>query len=519
MLFNSFEFILCFLPLTLGAYFACRAGGWLRGSVAVLAIASVAFYAWWDWRNLFILGGSIVFNFMVGRRTAERDARARAWLVAGIAGNLLLLVFFKYWDFFAVNVSSATGREVGLLKLALPLGISFFTFTQIAFLLDTWRGKAREYRFLQYVLFVSYFPHLIAGPIIHHGQFMPQLSRRFGWAKIADDFGLGLLVFTLGLAKKVLLADNIAPHANAAFQAAADGRALDPTTAWTGVLAYTLQLYFDFSGYSDMAVGLSKMLGINLPINFNAPYRATSMIDFWRRWHMSLSRFLRDYLYIPLGGNRHGPARRYVNLLATMVLGGFWHGAGWTFIIWGAIHGVALSLNHLWRTSGPRAWLRVPGPLRAIIGWALTFSVAIFGWVYFRAHDVPSAHRLFAAMAGLTWAAIWELLGAAQVSFATVWALGWRDCLLATLGLAATMPPAHGLTSQMQFLLGLPWLLALSVGGPTALSLACLVRRDVGARAFLVRTRGVVLVTAIAVLFFACLGKLNHATEFLYFQF
>jgi D-alanyl-lipoteichoic acid acyltransferase DltB (MBOAT superfamily) len=519
MLFNSFEFVLYFLPATLVAYHACRAGGRLRASVAVLAAASVFFYAWWDWRNLFILGASIVFNYAVGRRISERGPRARSWLVAGVAGDLVALGFFKYWGFFAGNVAWATGWQAPLLQVALPLGISFFTFTQIAFLVDAWRGSAREYRFVDYVLFVSYFPHLIAGPIIHHKQFMPQLARRFPPWKVADDLALGLAIFVLGLGKKVLLADNLSGVANAAFGAAAKGQPLDPVTAWAGVGAYTLQLYFDFSGYSDMAVGLSKMLGINLPINFNAPYRATSMIDFWRRWHMTLSRFLRDYLYIPLGGNRRGRARRYLNLLATMVLGGLWHGAGWTFVIWGAIHGLALAANHAWRETAPRAWYRVPAPLRSLLGWALTFSVVMLGWVYFRSHDVAAAHRLLSAMAGVSRETLHSFAGSAYSGLQVLATLGWRDLAFTLLGVAPMAADAWGIAANVRLAFAAPFLLALSIFGPTALALACGVRRAGASPRRAVRACAHAAVVLLAILSFACLGFMNNATEFLYFQF
>jgi D-alanyl-lipoteichoic acid acyltransferase DltB (MBOAT superfamily) len=519
MLFNSFEFVLYFFPATLVLYHACHASGRLRTGVAVLALASLGFYAWWDWRNLFVLGASIAFNFAAGRGIAAGGRSARAWLVAGVAGDLAVLGFFKYWNFFAANAAAVTGWKTPLVDIALPLGISFFTFTQIAFLVDTWRGKAREYRLLEYVLFVSYFPHLIAGPIIHHRQFMPQLARRFPAWKVADDFALGLAVFVLGLSKKVLVADNIAPVANAAFGAAAQGHALDPVTAWAGVIAYTLQLYFDFSGYSDMAVGLSKMLGINLPINFNAPYRASSMVEFWRRWHMTLSRFLRDYLYIPLGGNRLGAPRRYANLLATMVLGGLWHGAGWTFVIWGAIHGTALAMNHLWRSVAPAAWMRMPATARNALGWVLTFGVVVLGWVYFRSHDVPSAHRLLGAMASVSKASILSFAGSAYASLATLVSLGWRDLVPTLLGVAAIVPESFGIPAPVRFALAVPFLLASAMFGPTALVLACRVRRAAGAPRLAARMPAYAAIVALAILFFACLGHMNNATEFLYFQF
>ena len=519
MLFNSFEFVLFFLPATLLAYHACRAGGLLRASVAVLAAASVFFYGWWDWRNLFILGASVLFNYGVGRRVAARGSQGRRWLVAGIAGDLALLGFFKYWNFFADNLAWATGWQAPVLRFALPLGISFFTFTQIAFLVDAWRGKAREYRLVDYVLFVSYFPHLIAGPIIHHKQFMPQLGRRFPAWKVLDDLALGLAIFVLGLGKKVLLADNVAGVANVAFGAAAQGQPVDPVTAWAGVAAYTLQLYFDFSGYSDMAVGLSKMLGINLPINFNAPYRSASMIEFWRRWHMTLSRFLRDYLYIPLGGNRRGRLRRYLNLLATMILGGLWHGAGWTFVIWGAIHGGALALNHWWRERAPAAWHAIPTPVRVLLGWFATFSVVMVGWVYFRSHDVAAAHRLLGAMGSLSGASILAFAATGYRELQTLWTLGWRDLGFAMVGVAPIMSDPFGVSPNVRFALAVPFLLGASIFGPTGLALACTFRRMGASPRLAARARACAAAVLLAVLAFVCLGHMNNATEFLYFQF
>jgi len=519
MLFNSFEFVLYFLPATVLAYYACRATGLVRASVLTLAVASLFFYGWWDWRNLFVLGTSIAFNHAVGRRVAARNATAYRWLVTGVAGNLLALGFFKYYDFFAVNVASLTGVAVPLLKIALPLGISFFTFTQIAFLVDTFQGKAREYRFPDYTLFVSYFPHLIAGPIIHHRQLIPQFKREHAWPRVLDDLAFGVLLFVLGLSKKVLVADNIAPYANVVFAAAAGDKPIDPVSAWTGVLAYTMQLYFDFSGYSDMAVGLSKMFGINLPINFNAPYRSTSMIDFWRRWHITLSHFLRDYLYIPLGGNRRGRVRRYVNLLVTMLLGGLWHGAGWTFVIWGAIHGTALAANHLWRSVSPRWWRDMPSKLGAILGWLLTFSTAVLAWVYFRAHDVASANRLLTAMFSAQPGILDKLASTLHDSMRMLKGLGPVDVAFTLLGASPTMLRGLGLIASVDILIVLPLLLVLSIAGPTALVLACRIRHRLARRGFLNQAAGVGAVALVALLFFVCLGRMNNATEFLYFQF
>ena len=519
MLFNSFEFLLFFLPLTLIVYHGCRAGGLVRTSIVTLALASVGFYAWWDWRNTLVLAASIAFNFATARLISRRSEPARAILAAGIVGNLLLLGYFKYWNFFAGNVNEFAQLHIPSLNVALPLGISFFTFTQIAFLVDTYRGLAREYSPVRYTLFAAYFPHLIAGPIIHHRQLIPQFDRRFVVAAKLDAFNLGLLVFVLGLSKKVLLADNLAEYANPVFSAAAKGFAIDAPSAWVGVLAYTLQLYFDFSGYSDMAVGLSKMFGINLPINFNTPYRATSVIEFWRRWHMTLSSFLREYLYIPLGGNRKGRTRRYINLLVTMLLGGLWHGAGWTFVIWGGIHGMALAVNHLWRAHLPTWWSGVPRSLSAAMGWLATFSAVVLAWVYFRAADVAAAHRLIEALFAFRqagWGGFLQAVGHAIDVFAS---FGWADRLFVALGPGAAMLPKHSLLPSMYGAFLIPLLLPVAIAGPNALALACSVRQWCRSNRAAQMIGGYVAVAFVALFFFACLSRLNNASDFLYFQF
>ena len=292
----------------------------------------------------------MVFNFSAGLVLSRAAAAHRhRLLVLAVAGDLALLGYFKYAGFLVGTADQFLGGAWPIPAIVLPLGISFFTLTQIAFLVDTARSQARDYKFTHYLLFVCYFPHLIAGPILHHKELMPQLDRadivRFSPRRLA----LGLSYFTIGLFKKTVIADALSPYVGRVFDGAAQGMAPSGAEAWGAVLAYTLQLYFDFSGYSDMAIGLARMFGVRLPLNFDSPYKAVSIIEFWRRWHMTLSRFLRDYLYIPLGGNRHGTVRRYVNLLLTMLIGGLWHGAGWNFMLWGGLHGLYLAVNHLWR--------------------------------------------------------------------------------------------------------------------------------------------------------------------------
>lgn len=399
MLFNSYAFIFCFLPVTLAGFFllarwsALLASGWL-------VLASLTFYGYWNVAYVPLLLLSIVFNFFMGVAISAATARRRWLLTAGLAANLVLLGYYKYADFFVVNLN-ALGAEFALHNVILPLGISFFTFTQIAFLVDVYQRKAAEFRFVHYCLFVTYFPHLIAGPVLHHHEMMPQFglaaTYRFNW----ENFAVGLTIFFIGLAKKVLIADSIGEYARPVFDAPGKGVALSAVDAWGGALAYTFQLYFDFSGYSDMAIGLSRMMGVKLPLNFASPYKAASIIEFWRCWHMTLSRFLRDYLYYPLGGNRKGAARRYINLMATMVLGGLWHGANWTFVVWGALHGGFLLINHAWRTLKQRlGYAQTGGRFARACAVMLTFLSVVVAWVYFRSDSIAHAHTILSAMAG-----------------------------------------------------------------------------------------------------------------------
>jgi alginate O-acetyltransferase complex protein AlgI len=392
VLFNSYAFVLAFLPVVVLGYFAI-ARFWALGANAYLAGASLFFYAWWRLDFLWILLGSVAVNYLIGHKLS-RDAAAgrtrRDALVLGIVFNLGLLGYFKYADFFISNVNAVAGADLPLLHVALPLGISFFTFTQIAYLVDAWKGKAAEYSATNYLLFVTFFPHLLAGPIIHHREMMPQFAdpklKRVDWENVAR----GLALFALGLAKKVLVADTLAPWANAGF---AQAHGLTFADAWITMLAYVMQLVFDFSGYTDMALGVALMLNIRLPINFDSPYRSADIQEFWRRWHITLSRFLRDYVYIPLGGNRGGEARMLVLFVVTFAIGGFWHGAAWTYVIWGTLHGVALVIVHLWRK------LRRPLPRPLAIG--VTFLFVSAALVVFRAPSLSDAGAILASVAGL----------------------------------------------------------------------------------------------------------------------
>lgn len=415
MLFTSTLFLTRFLPVVLALDWAAEALGRWRTRWVVLLLASLVFYADWRADHLPVLLGSVLFNYAVGRRLDAPRPGGRALLAFGVTGNLALLGAFKYAGFLALNAAGLLGgaglldpNSVRVPQIALPLGISFFTFTQIAYLVDCAHGRRGGHGPLEYALFVAFFPHLLAGPIIHHSELIPQFrtARRTLDAAVSDA-AEGAALFALGAAKKLLLADPLSPAADAAFSAAAGGAALDPGQAWLGALAYTFQLYFDFSGYSDMAVGLARLFGVRFPANFDSPYKATSITAFWRRWHMTLSRWLRDYLYIPLGGNRGGEWGRCRNLMLTMLLGGLWHGAHWNFVIWGGLHGAALVAAHLARhhLGGAGGTAPSAAPLsrlgrgaRAALSWAATFLFVTGAWVFFRAPTTEAAFSMLSAM-------------------------------------------------------------------------------------------------------------------------
>ena len=395
MLFNSYSFLLVFLPVTLAGFFLFGRLGQLAGATW-LAAASLFFYGWWDYRFLPLLLGSIIFNYGIAHLLVA-GKKSRPILVAAISANLLLLAYYKYAGFFVNTFTELMGWPRWAVHVVLPIGISFFTFTQIAFLVDTWQGKVKEKGFVNYLLFVTYFPHLIAGPVLHHKEMMPQFADPNIYRISSRAFSVGATIFCIGLAKKVLIADNLAPFVAPVFDG---GGAPNLLLAWSGVLAYAFQLYFDFSGYSDMAIGLSRLFGVRLPLNFDSPYKSSDIAEFWRRWHMTLSRFLRDYLYIPLGGNRHGTIRRAFNLMATMALGGLWHGSGWNFVLWGVLHGIFLIAHQLWTSIARRMAWPVDATWWRHTATFLTFLAVCFAWVFFRAIDLPSAGRVLLGMTG-----------------------------------------------------------------------------------------------------------------------
>ena len=387
MLFNSQAFIVCFLPIVLSLYYLFSASRPARQVVVILA--SIAFYAWWDVRFVPLLVGLTVANWLVAQWFGAWQAK---WIpVLGVVLNLAVLGLFKYADFFRGTVFGLLGQDWHPWDLILPLGISFFVFQKISYLIDLRRGDRHIYGFLDFCMFVMFFPQLIAGPLVRHNEIIHQFDLDPRREEMWENLSRGFILFIIGVAKKVIFADTLAMVADPLF-AKALGTPLSAAEAWTAAGAYTLQIYFDFAGYSDMAIGLALMFGLRIPFNFNAPYRALSVRDFWRRWHMTLSRFLRDYLYIPLGGNRCGPARQAVNVVATMLLGGLWHGANWTFVAWGGLHGAALAVNHVWESRGVR--------LPRAFAWVLTLLFVICGWVLFRSPDFTHAGQVLASMAG-----------------------------------------------------------------------------------------------------------------------
>ncbi len=401
MVFSSYAFLLVFLPLTLIGFYALRAAGLRRLSVTFLLLASLVFYGVWSVAHLVLLLASIAANYACGRFASSTapDRARRAAMIAGVIGNLSLIFWFKYLDFAGSNLAAALGADWTTKNILLPLGISFFTFQQIAYLVDCYKFRDGERRFRDYALFVGFFPQLIAGPIVHHRYTRPQFAALAERPINADYIPCGLMIFAMGLAKKTLVADPIARAIDPLWASAASGDPLGAVASWVAMIGYTLQIYFDFSGYCDMAIGLGLLLGVRLPVNFNSPYRAKSIIEFWRRWHVTLSSFLRDYVYIPLGGNRGGEVLRLRNIFLTMLIGGVWHGAAWTFVVWGAIHASLITANHAARIYIPQLD-RLKDPLSGVVKQAAMLFAVIIAWVYFRAEDVPSANRIIAGLVG-----------------------------------------------------------------------------------------------------------------------
>jgi D-alanyl-lipoteichoic acid acyltransferase DltB (MBOAT superfamily) len=523
MLFNSIGFIAGFFPVVLIGYFLLARGSHRLAALWV-ALSSVFFYGWWNYHYVPLLLVSVLFNyaagFLIARRVRRQDARmARLYLAGAITLNLVLLGYYKYAGFFVHSLDHLSGLHVAVQTIILPLGISFFTFTQIAFLVDTASGRVAEYDFIHYLLFVTYFPHLIAGPILHHAQMIPQFQLKSTYRWDWNNVAMGLTFFVVGLAKKVVLADTFAVTSTAIFSAVAHGSIPFLFESWLGALSYALQLYFDFSGYCDMAVGLSLFFNVRLPLNFNSPYKAANIIDFWRRWHMTLSAFLRDYLYIPLGGNRLGPARRYANLMITMLLGGLWHGANWTFVAWGGLHGLYLAANHGFREL--RARLNWPdgafGRPGLLLSQAATFIAVLFAWVFFRANNFQTAWMLVKGMVGLNGVSLFN--SSAHLAPALVQWLTAHHVVF--LGFTPITNFTGDSLKNLAIGLAIVWLLPNSqewIGydpresAPAASGPQVLVRWQ---------PRSIVTQCAVGIIFAFCLLSLMSGapSEFLYFQF
>jgi len=479
MLFNSYVFLLAYLPLVLGGFFCFSRLHLVKAAQIWLLVSSLFFYGYWDIRFLPLLAGSILFNYYCGLKILTLSGASRKGvLLVGIVLDLGLLFYFKYSNFF---LSTLLGQSA--FGVILPLGISFFTFTQIAFLVDAFQGKTERSGLISYGLFVTIFPHLIAGPILHHSPMLQQFDSLRMYVLSWKNIYLGIVLFILGISKKVLLADNLAPLVKSIFDE--PNASIPFLQAWMGALAYTLQLYFDFSGYSDMAVGLGLMVNLKLPINFNSPYQADSIIDFWRRWHITLSTFLRDYLYIPLGGSRNGKLARYRNLFITMLLGGLWHGAGWTFVLWGVCHGCFLMINHLWRDlklSMPHWFAK-----------AFTLLAVIVAWVIFRAPTVDQAMHIIQGMMGFHGLVLPEK---------------YASSLLFLQGIGVQFGHISGSIFRL-----------VDIGLIAILSIVVLFFPNSNEWIEKLKSRPLVLAAPCALLFFFVFLNLEEVSEFLYYQF
>jgi len=404
MLFQSIEFIYIFFPMFCGIYVYLRINDLHLYSKVWVVFASLVFYTWWYPPNIILLLVSIGVNYALGTvvgtplQSSNNCLPQKIFLTFGVILNLVALAYFKYWFFILENINLISGHEFAASSIVLPLAISFFTFQQIAFLVDRYRSHISMPSFIDYLFFVTFFPQLIAGPIVLSKEIFPQLKQKIWRKPNWADASIGLSLFSLGVFKKIFFGDNLADVADQVFGAASTEPQL-LFISWIGVLAFSLQIYFDFSGYSDMAVGLGRIMGISIPFNFNSPYKATSIIEFWRRWHITLSRFLRDYVYISIGGNRKGPGRRHFNIVIVMLLGGLWHGAGWVFVVWGGIHGLSLVVNHIWRNWRETSLIPTTCAEKAF-SWLLTAIVVTFSWIFFRAGDMTTAQNIISGMFG-----------------------------------------------------------------------------------------------------------------------
>lgn len=392
MLFNSFEFIFLFLPITILVYFLFNKLKLIEIAKGWLVFASLFFYGFWAPKYIVLIVFSMIFNYTIGKTLNSEDniklkISRKAVATFGVIVNVGLLCYFKYTDFFISNLNRFLHTDFNLLHIVLPLAISFFTFQQIAYVIDSYQYKTKEYDFLNYCLFVTFFPQLIAGPIVHHSEMMPQFARLRTKIFSNKNFAAGLFMFSIGLFKKVMIADNFGLFVNECFKSP---EAISLFESWLAAFGYSFQLYFDFSGYTDMAIGIAMMMNIKLPQNFNSPFKSLGEQEFWRRWHMTLSRFLRDYVYFPLGGSRCSEIKTYRNLFLTFLIGGIWHGAGWTYTLWGVLHGLGLIVQRIYAKLKLKDF--------AVINWGLTFLFVVLCFVVFRASNITNALSMFKAM-------------------------------------------------------------------------------------------------------------------------
>ena len=497
MLFNSYLFILGFLPFVVLGFVVFSRFGSAKGAQGWLLVCSLFFYGWWNYLYLSLIIGSVVFNFLIAQAIHGADRARKQWLIVGVIVNLGLLGYYKYIDFFISVVNDISGGNLLLTGVALPLAISFFTFQQIAFLVDEYRDRLDGVRpkFIEYALFVTFFPQLIAGPITRCHNIVSQLRDHRYFRFSYNNLSIGLSIFIFGLFKKVVIADQFSTWVTPVFDAVDSGIQISAIDAWIGMFCYSFQLYFDFSGYSDMAIGLARIFGIRLPANFWSPYKAASIIEFWRRWHITLSNFLRDYLYIALGGNRCKPMRVWANIFITMLLGGLWHGAGWTFIIWGALHGIFIVINHLWRRS---SWTCPPRlkPLSALTSILFTFLTISMLWVFFRSASLEGA---------------WSYLGSLAMGFGH----GFENIF-----------SKHEISSSVRWIIGgciVIWLM------PNTLQIFHRIRpakqpnvkpmTHSRIMSFLSFRPNAIWAGIIIVMFIYCLKSMLRTSEFLYFQF
>lgn len=387
MLFNSYQYIFIFFPLTFFIYFYLNKKKLTEIANFFLVVSSLFYYSWFNRTYFLLISFSITFNYFTVKLLYKYKNKSKTILFTGILTNIIILCYFKYYNFLIENINFLLKNEIIVINSQLPLAISFFTFQQIAYLVDSYRGETQNHKFINYSLFVSFFPKLISGPIVNHKEIMGQFENIKNKTLNYENILSGIILFSIGFFKKVVIADTFSIWATSGFDTP---KSLNFFEAWATSLSYTFQLYFDFSGYTDMAIGSALFFNIVLPINFNSPYKSSNIQEFWRRWHITLSSFLRDYIYIPLGGNKNGNIKTYTNLMTTFLIGGLWHGAGWPFIFWGFLHGVALCVHRYWKQTKIK--------INPIIGWIITFNFINIAWIFFRANNFSDAIRIINAM-------------------------------------------------------------------------------------------------------------------------